>query len=227
MKSQYHFITVLLLLVGLCTVSIADSSADILSKIQATFDQITNIHAVITQTNTDTSSNTATSYAGEVYFQKPDKLRINYTKPGLQNIVFDGDFLWIYTAELKQITKQKLESGTVPVPLLFFAGASNIDADAFRKKNFISPIRINTFNSITTYRIRIRPKSKTAPVKEQLFWVDATTFLPAKARITDANGIQVTVVFSNITQDIEIPLTTFTIPIPPGVELVDLSKSAK
>lgn len=227
MRFKYHFIIVLLLLVGLHAVSIADSSADILAKMQSTFDQVTNIHAIITQTNTDTSSNTATSYTGEVYFQKPDKLRINYTKPGLQHIVFDGDFLWIYTAELKQVTKQKLESGTVPVPLLFFAGASNIDADAFRKKNFISPIRVQTINSSSTYRIRVRPKSKTAPVREQLFWVDVNTFLPVKAQITDSNGIQVTVSFSKVTPDTEIPSTIFTLPIPSGVELVDLTKPAK
>jgi outer membrane lipoprotein carrier protein len=227
MKFKYYLIIFLLLTLGLYTFSIAESSVDILSKIQATFDQITDIHAVITQTNTDTSSKSATTYLGEIYFQKPDKLRINYTKPGLQNIVFDGDNLWIYTAELKQITKQKLESGSIPIPLLFFAGVSNLDAQAFRKKNFISPIKLETVNSVSTYRIRVRPKSKSAPFKEQLFWVDANTLLPAKVRILDSQGIQVTVVFSKVEQDIEISPTLFSMPIPAGVEFVDLTSPTK
>jgi outer membrane lipoprotein carrier protein len=218
---------IILLMLGLTVSGFAANSGSVLTNIQATFDQLTNIHALITQTNTDTSSKTATTYTGEVFFQKPNKLKIQYSKPAEQTIVFDGNFLWIYTIELKQITKQKLESGAVPVPLLFFAGASNIDAQAFRKKNFISPVKLETINSVSTYRIRVRPKSKSAPFKEQLFWVDAATFMPVKARIIDATGIMVAVVFSKVEPDIEIPNATFSIPIPSGVELVDLTTQTK
>jgi outer membrane lipoprotein carrier protein len=219
----------LTILMVLClTVSgFTDNSASVFKNIQATFDQISNIHTFITQTNTDTSSKTATTYAGEVFFQKPDKLKIHYSKPAEQTMVFDGEFLWIYTIELKQITKQKLESGAIPIPLLFFAGASNIDAQAFRKKNFISPVKLETINSVSTYRIRIRPKSKTAPFKEQLFWIDTATFMPVKARISDSTGIVVTIAFSKVESDIDISNNTFSIPIPSGVELVDLTTTMK
>jgi chaperone LolA len=217
----------LLLLLGLSSAGIAESSSDIFTKIQAAFDQITDLHAVIIQTNVDTSSKTTTSYTGEVYFQKPNKLLLEYSKPAAQNIVFDGDYLWIYTPELKQVTKQKPESEAVPIPLLFFAGAGNIDQKEFRNKNFISPIKLETISAVSTYRIRIRPKSKSALFKEELFWVNAATFLPMKAKIIDANGIMVTIVFSMVEKDIGIPAATFTMPIPTGVEFVDLTGPAK
>jgi outer membrane lipoprotein carrier protein len=218
---------IILLILGLADSGFTENASTVLTNIQATFDQLTNIHALITQTNTDTSSKTSTMYTGEVFFQKPNKLRIQYSKPAEQTMVFDGDYLWIYTVELKQITKQKLEPGTIPVPLLFFAGASNIDAQAFKKKNFISPLKLEMIGSTSTYRIRVRPKSKSAPFKEQLFWVDAATSLPVKGRILDATGIMVTIVFSKVEPDIEIPNNTFSIPIPSGVELVDLTIKTK
>lgn len=212
------------ILFGFNSFSQAESSANIFNKIQTTFDQLTDLHANLTQTNTDTSSKVSTTYTGEVYFQKPNKLRIEYSKPNEQSMVFDGEYLWIYTAELKQITKQKLESGAVPVPLLFFAGASQIDQEEFRKKNWINPIKLETVSGMGTYRIRMKPKSKSAVYVEQSFWVNTTTLLPVKARILDTNGIMVSVTFSEVEKDCGIPSEKFALSIPAGVECIDLTQ---
>ncbi|MDI6782524.1 MAG: outer membrane lipoprotein chaperone LolA [bacterium] len=222
-----HWGIILILVFGLPNLVLAESSGEILNQIQLAFDQFTELHATISQTNTDPSSKTATTYTGEVYFQKPAQLRIDYSQPSEQRFVFDGKFLWLYTAELKQVTKQKLESCAISVPLLFFAGASNLDQQEFRKKNWISPVKRETIGSISTYRIRIRPKSKSAQVAEQSFWVNAETFLPVKARIIEPTGIIVTVTFADVETDCGFPSETFSMPIPAGVEFVDLTTPSK
>ena len=223
LKTAVGWLCVFFFLVSISTVYPAETSSEIFNKIQATFDTITTLRASILQANIGLQSQTTTNYSGTIYFQKPDKLRINYTKPAEQQVIYDADYLWIYTPELKQITKQNLNSTSIPIPLFIFAGASNIDRDEFRKKHWIKLIKSDTVGTVTTYRIGIKPKSKAAEFQEISFWFNRATYLPVKAKIIDPTGIIVSLTFSTIEQNITLPANIFSLSVPPEVELVDLT----
>jgi outer membrane lipoprotein-sorting protein len=47
---------------------------------------------------------------GTIYFRKPDKVRMDFSRPRRQSVVSDGETVWIYVPRLKLLGKQELKS---------------------------------------------------------------------------------------------------------------------
>jgi outer membrane lipoprotein carrier protein len=62
----------------------------------------------------------AKSSSGRFEFVRPDRFRFDYTKPFVQTIVADGSALWLYDADLNQVTvrNQKETLGATPATLI-------------------------------------------------------------------------------------------------------------
>lgn len=62
----------------------------------------------------------AKSSSGRFEFVRPDRFRFDYTKPFVQTIVADGTSLWLYDADLNQVTvrNQKDTLGATPATLI-------------------------------------------------------------------------------------------------------------
>lgn len=58
--------------------------------------------------------------SGTFEFARPDRFRFNYKKPFEQTIVADGQTLWLYDADLRQVTQRKQAQvlGTTPAALI-------------------------------------------------------------------------------------------------------------
>lgn len=65
---------------------------------------------------------------GQFEFARPSRFKFNYTKPFAQTIVADGQTLWLYDADLNQVTarKQSLVLGSTPAALI--ASAADLQA---------------------------------------------------------------------------------------------------
>ena len=63
------------------------------------------------QQNTFIADSTQTIKA-EVFFKRPDKLKIIYQKPHIQEIYFSDGYLFTYIPEIKQATVQKNDNIT-------------------------------------------------------------------------------------------------------------------
>ncbi|NBO42168.1 MAG: outer membrane lipoprotein carrier protein LolA, partial [Betaproteobacteria bacterium] len=61
---------------------------------------------------------------GTFEFQKPQQFRFAYQKPFLQTMVSDGQSLWLYDADLNQVTVRKQSSllGQTPAALIASSG---------------------------------------------------------------------------------------------------------
>jgi outer membrane lipoprotein carrier protein len=66
--------------------------------------------------------------SGTLAFQRPGKFRWTYAKPYPQLIVGDGERVWIYDEDLKQVTVRKLDTALGATPAALLAG----DNDAMR-----------------------------------------------------------------------------------------------
>jgi len=57
---------------------------------------------------------------GQLWISRPGKFRWDYTKPFIQEIVSDGNKIWIYDADLEQVTVRTVNSalGNTPAVLL-------------------------------------------------------------------------------------------------------------
>lgn len=66
--------------------------------------------------------------SGEFAFQRPGRFKFDYRKPFEQLIVADGKTLWIYDAELNQVTRRPQDQVLNATPAAIVASAVNIQA---------------------------------------------------------------------------------------------------
>ena len=64
---------------------------------------------------------------GNFAFLRPGRFRWTYVKPNPQLIVGDGERVWIYDEDLKQVTVRKLAKALGSTPAALLAGASDIE----------------------------------------------------------------------------------------------------
>ncbi|HEY2257839.1 MAG TPA: outer membrane lipoprotein chaperone LolA [Variovorax sp.] len=88
--------------------------------------------AEFTQTVTpppkDGETSRAKTSSGSFAFQRPGKFRFDYQKPFAQTIVADGDSLWLYDADLNQVTQRKQAQALGATPAALIAAAPDLRA---------------------------------------------------------------------------------------------------
>lgn len=75
----------------------------------------------------DRQLSTIQEASGIMEFSRPGKFRWTYDKPKGQLIVGDGEKLWVYDAELKQVTVKKLDQALGQTPAALLAGRNEIE----------------------------------------------------------------------------------------------------
>lgn len=66
--------------------------------------------------------------SGTFEFQRPNRFRFVYLKPFEQTIVADGQTLWLYDADLYQVTIRKQSTALGSTPAALIASAANLSA---------------------------------------------------------------------------------------------------
>jgi len=84
--------------------------------------------AQFTQTVTSLDGAKKKSSNGSFEFSRPNRFRFAYGKPFEQTIVGDGEKVWIYDADLNQVSSRKLGNALGATPAALLAGGS-LDKD--------------------------------------------------------------------------------------------------
>lgn len=108
----------------------APSAADSLRRF---FNDVRSYTARFQQVSIDESKQPIQESTGRLWLERPNKFRWNYDKPR-QQIVGDGERVWVYDEELQQISVRSMATGLADTPALLLAGKGRID-DAFTIKN--------------------------------------------------------------------------------------------
>jgi outer membrane lipoprotein carrier protein len=66
--------------------------------------------------------------SGTFEFQRPGKFKFDYKKPFAQSIVADGQTLWLYDADLNQVTQRKQAQALGSTPAALIAAAPDLRA---------------------------------------------------------------------------------------------------
>ena len=108
--------------------------------------------ASFTQTvaNTTKAGAAGKQSSGQFAFKRPKQFRFDYQKPFVQTIVADGKTLWMYDADLNQVTQSKQSQMLDATPAALVASANNIAA------------------------LQAHFKLENSPAKDKLEWVKAT-----------------------------------------------------
>jgi outer membrane lipoprotein carrier protein len=84
--------------------------------------------AAFTQTVTSSDGARTKVSRGSFEFSRPNRFRFQYAKPFEQLIVGDGEKVWIYDADLNQVSVRRIASALGATPAALLAGGS-LDAD--------------------------------------------------------------------------------------------------
>lgn len=102
--------------------------ADAVDTLRDFVRDVKSARAVFTQTVTSPDGAKKKTSSGIFEFQRPNRFRFAYQKPFEQLIVADGQKVWIYDADLNQVSSRKLAQAVGATPAALLAGGS-LDRD--------------------------------------------------------------------------------------------------
>ena len=165
--------------------------------------------ATFTQTVTAPDGAKKRSSSGSFEFLRPNRFRFVYAKPLEQTIVADGQKVWIYDADLNQVSVRKFSAVLGATPAALLAGASlDKDFDVSNQPSegglawvlALPKVKDGAFQSV-----RIGFKSKTL----------------AAVEITDSFGQRSTLQFSQMQSNAVIAADAFKFTPPAGADVIE------
>ena len=145
---------------------------------------------------------------GRFYLNRPGKFRWNYRAPYEQIIVSDGERIWIYDVDLKQVTVQKQSAGlsTTPMALL---------ENSFKLHQSFNVTPLDEHDGV--YRLKLVSKTKDSDFGEIVVGLDAhgLRFMQLHDQFEQVTDI----VFSDITTNSKLAKDIFEFIPPEGVDV--------
>ena len=169
-----------------------------------------------TQTLQANFKQTLRSYTGEVlqqskgqfYLNRPGKFRWNYVTPYEQEIVSDGQRIWIYDVDLEQVTVQKQVEGLSATPMALLKNGKTLH------QNFKI---IELDNKAGIYRLKLLSKNADSDFGEIVVGLDKTglRFLQLHDQFEQVTDI----VFDDLQLNASLAPTLFQFKAPQGVDV--------
>lgn len=132
MARRARFLGLLLLWpLGLMAAAPAPGS---LESLQRFFADVKRYTAFFNQTVFDETGKPVQEAKGRLWIERPNKFRWNYEAPAKQQIVSDGERLWVYDEDLRQVTVRSLQQGLLDTPAMLLAGKGRVE-DQFDVKD--------------------------------------------------------------------------------------------
>jgi outer membrane lipoprotein carrier protein len=203
-----------LALVGLSVASVhADDAAlkKALDALQQRYESTRTLTADFKQTVESPTLAGGLESHGTLAFQKPNRMRWDYQAPDPQLVVGDGETLWIYQADEKQVIKAPLgEAFKASTPVTFLAGLGRLDRD---------------FNASLERDEKERWVLKLVPKNDQ--GIGTLTLLVRKAdasveeaRVTDPLGTTTRLALSAEKRNVDLDPSLFKFTVPDGVDVI-------
>ena len=171
----------------------AQKASDVL-EIENYLNNIKTLHASFVQT----TSNGNTS-EGKIYIAKPNKIRMEYNDPVNVSIVGDGNFIVYHDKELDQVTH--IDYDDVPASLIL-ANDIKIDGKKIKITDFYKDS--GTTEAVVEYEVN----GETHPIT---LVFNNNPFELKQWKITDPQGIEISVFLYNMEQDKDLDETLFTV----------------
>lgn len=146
--------------------------------------------------------------AGVFYLQRPGRFRWNYTQPYPQEIVSDGDNVWVFDVDLEQVTVQKQGATQNNTPMALLQNRQSLE-DAFEIHERGSDSGL--------HRIELLSKNNDVDFGRIMLGVDEAglRFLQLHDQFEQVTLIS----FSELKSNIELDSSLFTFTPPEGVDV--------
>lgn len=188
----------------------ADETADAraAARLEAALDSLSGLRAEFTQSVTDAGGSRIESAAGRVSLSRPGRFRWDYREPA-QLIVSDGTTVWLYDADLAQVTVRPAAESLAGTPALLLSGQADIRGS----------FAITDGGSADGLEwSRLRPRDPDGDFTELQVGVAGNEL--RRMRLLDKLGQTTELRFSRIERNPRFEPETFRFEPPPGVDVV-------
>ena len=165
--------------------------------------------STFTQTVTAPDGAKKKSSSGSFEFARPNRFRFAYAKPFEQLIVADGRKVWIYDADLNQVSARKLSNALGATPAALLAGGSleiDFDLAAMPSKDGLDWVKAT-------------PKAKDGAFQAVLIGFRGKDL--AAVEIVDSFGQRSLLQFAQLAANVAISPERFVFTVPPGADVIE------
>ena len=207
--------------IALCAVTArADGLSSLELFIRGTASGRADFTQVVTSPPREGQAARTRSSSGTFEFVRPSRFRFNYRKPFEQILVADGQTLWLYDADLNQVTARAQSSALGSTPAALIAAAPNLQALQAEFTLANAPERDGLHWVSATPKAR---DSQLQSIRVGLREADkggARTAELAALEIIDSFGQRSVLSFSRVQVNPAIPAETFRFKPPAGADVI-------
>ena len=197
-----HWLFALALLAG------AAARADSVDLLREFASQVKSARAAFTQTVTSVDGARKKESSGTFEFVRPNRFRFAYDKPFQQLIVADGQKVWLYDADLNQVTVRPLSQALGATPAALRAGGA-LDKE-FALESLPAADGLQW--------VQATPRAPGGSIQWLRVGFDGSTL--AALQIADVFGQRSLLRFSALQQNIELPGSLFEFTPPKGADVI-------
>ncbi len=173
-------------------------------------DNVQTLSAQFSQVQTDEDGREVATSSGRMWLSRPGRFRWNYEQPYAQQMVCDGQTIWLYDPDLAQVTVRSAEQALQGTPAALLSQKAML-SDAFELADGGRQGEAQV--------VRLVPKSGDSDFKSIELWLVNGT--PQRMRFHDQLGGLTDIRFSEIRQNVKVDAALFRFAPPKGVEVVD------
>jgi outer membrane lipoprotein carrier protein len=210
---------VLLLALPACAtaaVSTAPTLDEAVQRLETTYQGLRDLKADFRQTAVNRTMNQTTEAKGTLYLKKPGKLRWEFVTPTPQEIVSDGQKLWVYTPALKQVNVTAAPQALAGPAGSFLQGLGQL-REQFEVR-FLNPAQPADAEGLVV--LNLTPKTPQPLLARLVLSVDPRSWLVRKAVLYDELGNEVRLAFLDVAVNAGLPDRLFVFTPPPGAVVV-------
>lgn len=195
----------------------------ILKKIQTSYGELESMQARFKQFSYLAALDISESSSGTVSFQRPGKMRWDYTEPDPQVFLVNDKTFWFYQPEDEQVTIDSFEQMVLTdLPLAFLMGLGDVTRD------------FTVVKACSVKRqiwLELKPKGdKKDSAREELkgfsLAVSAASHIPEGAMVTHIGGNKTTVLFESAITNKQLAQGIFGLEFPDSVDVIDRRRQA-
>jgi outer membrane lipoprotein carrier protein len=197
------------LLLGASLLPAAETCDSMMAKVRARYQNISDLKAHLVQILCSSASGTCTKYDGELELKRPNRMRMDITRPDKQQVICDGKTIWMYSVGDKQVMKTDLKSSPQ-----FLVWLNPLDGLLMAKV-------LEGCQSNGEYQIFLELPELKDIIKAVKIMVDRKTLLIVGIEAVDVNGNSAEYFFSKIKANPGLKDSRFNFVMPKNVEIIE------
>jgi outer membrane lipoprotein carrier protein len=188
---------------------------ELLARVTDRYERLADFRADLTVVTSSAFLGETASSTGKLYAKTPNLLRVEFTTPYEQTVVFDGEYLYAYVAGADQAVRYAgADVGyLVDLPGTLESLATDYD------------VALVSETGGQAYELRLTAEKTTPAFREIRIWVDPETSLARRADFYDRSGNVTSYRLSAYRVNAGLAPSLFRFDVPAGVEVVELAGS--